>query len=177
MKQILVSGSIFLIDDDDFDMVSQHKWYLGKDGYAETSINGKTTGMQRFILNIKDKNYYADHVNGNKLDNRRCNLRKATSSQNQMNKKPSGVSKYLGVSKHTSYIRYKTKFSWAKGYSSHTSWKSQIKNAETGKYEHLGVFPFTAQGEIDAAKAYDKRAKEVHREFARLNFPLLNMQN
>ena len=90
-----------------------------------------------------------DHVNGDGLDNRRCNLRIATRSQNQMNRKP----------KRGASSRYKGVF-WS---DDHKKWQSAAQlNKE--RY-HLGFY----NGEEEAAKAYNVFAAQHFGEYARLN--------
>lgn len=93
-----------------------------------------------------------DHINGNKRDNRACNLREATMQQNQRNAGPhkDSVSRFRGVSKSKSRKN---------------PWSARISNA-AGDNEYLGIF----QTEEAAARAYDDAAKLHHGEFARLNF-------
>ena len=70
-----------------------------------------------------------------------------------MLKKARGSSKYRGVS-------------W---YKPHDKWRGSI--VVNGKSKHLGYFPGTAEGEVEAAKSYDAAAKKFLGEFAVLNFP------
>lgn len=76
-----------LFDADDFDKVNQHTWCIAKFGkaeYIETVVEKKVILVHRMILNApKDKE--VDHINGNKLDNRKSNLRLATSQINKHN--------------------------------------------------------------------------------------------
>ena len=77
-----------LFDVEDFDFVSKYTWYINT-RYATTrirNIDNKQTGMyaHRLIMSFPD-NFYIDHINGNKLDNRKINLRLVTNSQNQHN--------------------------------------------------------------------------------------------
>lgn len=76
-----------IIDADDIDKVKYIKWRLNGNGYV---INNSSTTMflHRRILNC---NTIVDHINGNRLDNRKCNLRVVTKSQNQMNVDYKGV--------------------------------------------------------------------------------------
>lgn len=92
-----------------------------------------------------------DHTNQDKLDNRWSNLRSATSSENSINRpvKNNTSSKYVGVS-------------WSKVCK---KWHAYI-GKERKKY-NLGFF----ECEIEAAKTYDKAARNLHGEFANLNFP------
>lgn len=78
-----------LVNAEDFDRVSKHRWYLldsnkkGKLFYAISRIEGKTTLLHRFILGGQTW----DHANGNGLDCRRENLRECTRQQNNFNRK------------------------------------------------------------------------------------------
>ena len=89
-----------------------------------------------------------DHINHERWDNRWCNLRAATRAQNSSHRKPQGLSRYLGV-----YMN-PTKAKWSAKISKH------------GIRKHLGNFI----DEEDAARAYDRAAIEMHKEFANLNF-------
>ncbi|MDR9395759.1 MAG: AP2/ERF family transcription factor, partial [Roseovarius sp.] len=90
-----------------------------------------------------------DHINGNRADNRLCNLRWANRTQNNGNSRAGrGASQYRGV---------------VKGQSGR--WAAQI--GKKGKHVFLGEY--TTQEE--AARAYDREAKQYFGAFARLNFP------
>ena len=97
-----------------------------------------------------------DHINGDTLDNRKANLRAATRSQNQMNKRKYGnfSSNFKGVS-------------WNKRTK---KWVAYIKLNR--KKTHLGYF----RDEMKAAQAYDTAARELFKEYARLNFPVAGEQ-
>ena len=76
------------VDDDVYEWASKNKWFVTKLGYAIRSYGGrknrKTIYLHRMIINIPS-GYVTDHINGNRLDNRRENLRVATRSQNRIN--------------------------------------------------------------------------------------------
>lgn len=159
--------SVFL-DDEDYEMLSSYRWYIQKQGrnfYAERRIriikeNKKTTQavkMHRVILglgNFATDPRLVDHKDGNGLNNVKSNLRIATNSQNSKNRKAAGKSKYLGVSL---VIRTRQK----------SYWLASIK--VDGKQKHIKSFPYTPEGEILAAKAYNEAAIKYHGEFANLN--------
>lgn len=84
-----IDGDV-LIDLDDFLLLSNHSWYIKdkyKTGlhYIAAKINGKTVKMHRLLLGITDSKQLVDHKNRNTFDNRRCNLRLATYSENNHN--------------------------------------------------------------------------------------------
>lgn len=91
--------------------------------------------------------WYAEN-SGDTLDNRRCNLRIATHSQNNCNqRKTRGISQYKGV-----YF-----------YKNYGNWRAQIQI--DGKMKFIGYY----SNEIEAARAYNEAAVKKHGEFAKLN--------
>lgn len=139
------------VDDEDHDRLAKHKWYLRKDGYAGRNEHPdgktKTILLHRAVLDAP-AGMQVDHIDGDKLNNRRSNLRLVTPAQNQYNRRPSdGSSRYKGVSWHKR----------------HTRWTAYIKI--DGKQHYLGFF----ENEIDAAVAYDMAALEHFGEYARPN--------
>jgi hypothetical protein len=147
VKEIqLTQGRIAFVDDEDYERLIQWKWRYER--YAICEVNGRVTKMHRLILDAPE-GVEVDHCNNNKLDNRKANLRLATRSLNEANKpKRSGtVSHYKGVTWHSS------------------KWRAKIKR--NGETHYLGHY----DSEIDAAKAYDRAAREAFGEYARLNFP------
>lgn len=90
----------FLIDIEDIDSVKNVKWSLKNDNYYVR--NGNVGYIHRYIMNCPD-NMVVDHINGNKLDNRKSNLRICTVKQNNYNHKIYKTSKtgYPGVGWHT----------------------------------------------------------------------------
>lgn len=79
------AGKFALVDDDDFVKLSRHSWHF-RDGYAITDINKKEVRMHRYILGVIEPDIVVDHINGNRLDNRKCNLREFTPKQNANNR-------------------------------------------------------------------------------------------
>ena len=78
-----------LIDAEDISRVNNEKWNLSKYGYAVSN----NIRLSRLIMNEK-RDVDVDHVNGNKLDDRRKNLRSITHQQNCFNQRAKGVYKY-----------------------------------------------------------------------------------
>ena len=99
MARIKLSrGKYTLIDDSDLEKVNQHTWHCGKNGYASCNRKEFKVLMHRFILDFPKSNI--DHKNGDKLDNRRENLRLCNQSQNTANssKRKTNTSGFKGVS-------------------------------------------------------------------------------
>lgn len=92
-KQEIVGYTI--VDESDYEVLSKQKLHLDGKGYA---ANAKSESIHRMLMNAQ-RGQIVDHINGNKLDNRRANLRIATAKQNGQNrkKKPGTLSKYIGV--------------------------------------------------------------------------------
>lgn len=152
----LTQGLYTLVDSADYNQLVQWKWHATKGGntyYAKRNIgkwpNQITILMHQAIVNTpKDKEI--DHANHNGLDNRRSNLRICSHSQNLCNQMPT-----TGCTSH-----YKGVY-WHKN---ENNWMARI--AFRGQRLYLGSFDI----EIEAAKAYDKKAKELFGEFALTNF-------
>ncbi len=112
--------------------------------------------LHRRILNPPE-GLTVDHINGDKLDNTRHNLRLATHIQNTQNSigRPSRrFSKFKGV-QYRSVCPDKP-------------WKARIFDGQTNSY--IGSYP----SEELAALAYDSASRHYHKEFAKLNFPNVN---
>lgn len=147
----LTKGYSTIVDDDDFEWLNQYSWYADRcdnNYYVSARINGKKTRMHRFILSAPI-GILVDHINTNTLDNRRSNLRLATKSQNDMNrrKQHNKSSIYKGVR-----LIKKNKH-----------WSAQIKL--NGQVQHLGTYT----DEVAAAQAYNNAAINLFGEYARLN--------
>jgi hypothetical protein len=161
----LTKGKVSLVDDIDSDL-SNVNWYYQtsqchKLGYAQRTARRRHVWMHRVILErILSRELLSsetvDHINCNSLDNRRSNLRLADQYQQKANTPKQSSSNGLPT-----YSRYKG-VTW---YRHISKWAARIQchNVE----RHLGVF----SSEFDAAKAYDRAARECFGEFAKLNFP------
>ena len=149
----LTRGKFALVDADDYYRLSKFQWYAKYSGstfYAVRNHSGKSVKMHREIMGGPG-HLLVDHIDRNGLNNRRSNLRFCTSSQNLCNT----------VSIRGSSSRYKG-VCWHKR---EKQWVASIQFKKKSYY--LGDF----DNEIDAAKAYDKKAKVLHGEFACLNLP------
>lgn len=94
MKEIILknTGNKALVDDEDYEHIKSFgSWYENDGGYAlkKTRINGKNVSLRMHVLiNGTPKRLHTDHINGNRLDNRKENLRTVTASINAWNMKP-----------------------------------------------------------------------------------------
>ena len=91
MKEIqLTNGKIALVDDEDYEYINQFTWHSNSDGYAtrcawiEGTRTSKRYYMHRLIMNTP-KGMFTDHINRDRLDNRKSNLRICNASQNRAN--------------------------------------------------------------------------------------------
>jgi len=150
----LTKGHIAIVDDEDYPLLAQWKWSYSQ-GYAvrkvKTETGTKTYAMHSQLLTTACDSI-VDHINGNRLDNRRHNLRPCAHLQNNMNRRPN-LNKlsnpFKGVYKHK---RRKA-----------NPWQAMI--GYQGTRIHLGVFPTATE----AAKAYNAAALHYYGEYAWLN--------
>lgn len=80
------NGFTFIIDHNDLEMVKDFHWW-SNNGYPRAIISGKRVLMHRYILGVVDKRVIVDHINGDRSDNRRLNLRIVSHQQNSLNRK------------------------------------------------------------------------------------------
>lgn len=148
MEILSTNGKPILIDSEDLELVSQYAWTVTKDGYAkkylEKLVDGKrlrkVVYMHRLIMDAKE-NEIIDHINQNKADNRRSNLRVASKSLNALNShKVRSSTGYRGVI----HNRQKGK-----------AFKARITHL--GKQIHLGAYDTPAE----AHSAYLIKQKEL----------------
>ena len=163
MKEIqLTQNKIAFVDDVDYEFINSFKWRVekikrtyGEKYYACRTTPKSNSGVRGFeymhwlIIGKPKKGYETDHIDGNGLNNCRHNLRIVTTAQNSMNSKKSAnkSSIYKGVSFHKRQNK----------------WISYIKINK--RLKTIGYF----NSEIDAARAYNEKAKELFGEFANLN--------
>lgn len=98
-----------LIDKEDLEKVKDYKWCLDSDGYVITIVNKKIIRLHHLIFAYPPPGYEVDHRDINPLNNRKCNLRFATSQQNSMNRKSKGYYWDKRIKKWIVYINIKGK--------------------------------------------------------------------
>lgn len=148
MKEIPLSkGKVAIVDDCDYEYLSRWRWYYSS-GYAKRTVyKGKNVYMHRDLANTPD-GMDTDHINHNKLDNRRENLRACTRTQNQRN-----------ISMIKSNKSGKKGVSW---HSSAKKWEACIKFC--GKKIYLGIYDDVE----DASRAYNEKSVELFGEFSHI---------
>ena len=80
-------GDTYKIDLDDLERCKQHSWVKDPRGYFVSRIDHKSVTLHRFLLGTKGSKVMTDHINGDKSDNRKSNLRQCTQNQNGKNLK------------------------------------------------------------------------------------------
>jgi hypothetical protein len=146
---------VALVNEIDYERVlAVGKWYANPSGatfYARKNFwrGGRCLSirMHTLITGLS----YVDHANGNGLDNRRCNLRLATDTQNAQNRglRSDNSSGFKGVSRDKQ----------------RQAWVAYISDGP--RQRRLGRY----SDREEAARAYDDAAIQLFGEFARLNFP------
>lgn len=141
-----------MVDDEDFDYLNQFYWQVDKTDSVGTHANGERprTLMHRLIMKAP-ADREVDHIDGNRLNNQRSNLRICNSSQNKCNRGPRKDCKsgYKGVSWH----------------GQRQKWTVRIQPPNSKKYLSLGLYTDIKE----AAKAYNKAAKKYHGEYVFIN--------
>ncbi len=154
-KITLTKGLFATVDPDDYEWLNGFRWHATCSRgryYAATVIGGRSISMHRLIMN-PPPDMWVDHKSTDRLDNRRSNLRIVTPTQNRHNSRSCArrgrrrSSQYVGVTRRGD--------------------KWRVKITHEGKEHFLGCF----DDEVEAAKAWDAKAKELRGEFTYLNFP------
>ena len=157
----LTQGWLAIVDDEDYERLSQHKWQASKSRRQWTAASCRWVPeiktprnfiMSREVLHAP-KDVQVDHIHKDDgvIDNRKENLRFATNQQNTQNMRP----------RLTSKRNFKGVFRPGRN----KQWQASIRVGKKNVY--LGLF----KDEIDAACAYDAAARIAHGEFAHTNFP------
>ncbi len=150
----LTRGLHAIVDAEDYEALSRYKWSVQPSRsrttfYAKRCCQGRLVLMHREIMKAP-KGMFVDHINGNGLDNRRCNLRLCTPMQNSCNrsKQRDATNRFIGVQP-----------------CGRDTYQATVMHK--GKTYRAGTYT----DEVEAAKARDRLARELHGPFARLNFP------
>jgi hypothetical protein len=146
----LTRGKVAIVDDEDYDFLMQTSWCCLNKGYAFRKRKKVPELMHRIVMNAKEGEF-VDHINRDKLDNRKSNLRIVTFSENLANKplQKNNTSGYKGVSFHKSTGK----------------WCAYIGSSRGNSSVNLGTFI----NKEDAARAYNKAAIQLYGDCALLN--------
>lgn len=161
---LLTQGKVAIVDAEDYERLKRWRWSYaaipGASGYARRgespypgSCKTRTVLMHRQILNVA-AGQSVDHINGNGLDNRKINLRTCTHQQNCHNRQapPRALVGYIGVTRHRDKFQGRIMI---------------------GRQAICLGSRYTPE---EAARDYDAAAKYLRGPFARLNFPLIEIQ-
>ena len=120
----LSRGEYAVVDPTDHEALNNRRWNLGKAGYAQRAPRGAPAEYMHRAIMKTPPGLYTDHINRNKLDNRRCNLRVVTQSRNisNRNRDPRNKSGVTGVYFHAAAQK----------------WCAEIK--VDGRRHYLGLF-------------------------------------
>ena len=148
MREIQLSrGNVAIVDNEDYEWLNRWKWYYSA-GYIIRPENNTTIYMHRLVMGMLPGLMECDHINGNRADNRKSNLRICNRNQNTWNS-PSHVNS-------TSKCR---------GVHCASNGKWHVKIQKDGKRYWCGQY----STEEEAIKVRNKKALELYGEYARLN--------
>ncbi len=157
----LTRGLYATVDAQDYPELIKYKWHARiRQGtnliYAARNTSYREKGQRRKGMVLMHRQIMktpegmvVDHINGNGINNRRCNMRNCSQFENTHNCRPrkDGKSKFIGVDPHRN------------------RWRARV--CYKGRKQHIGVF----DTQVEAARARDRKAIELFGAFARLNFP------
>ena len=147
----LSQGLTAVVDDEDFNRVSQYKWSAYKSGNNFYALSEKQGKLHRFILDLTSNDPEIDHIDGDGLNNRKSNLRLCTHQQNIANQKvrKGTLSCFKGVTWHKNINK----------------WTAQIM------FNYKNIYLGCHKDEERAAVYYDMAAVYLFGRFAKINFP------
>jgi hypothetical protein len=144
---ILIKGQRAFVDEQDFQLVSKYRWHLSSTGYVRSGIypNDSPTSLHHLIVGNPMPGFVVDHINGNRLDNRRNNLRVVSIANNSRNRNRSKRNKsgVTGV-----YLFRDTNGKRTE------KWRACI--SVKGKYIGLGLYA-TIEEAVDARRKAEKK--------------------
>lgn len=153
MAKLKTSRGWAIVDKEDLPLLEQYRWSFAGNGYVANKSAGPTIYLHRLVVRAP-KGTYVDHINHDKLDNRKANLRFCTQTQNRANSvlnKRGTISGFKGVALFKN-LPVGTK-----------RWRACIK------VNHKVKSPGYYHSAKEAALAYNNAALETFGEFALLN--------
>ncbi len=142
-KIFTAKGEMILVDDKDYEWLNQWKWRCHPKGYATRTV-GKTGILMHRLIMDASKHVQIDHINRNKLDNRRNNLRFCNNSENHFNR--------TITKRSTSGVKG---VYWS---SQKLKWRIQIQHK--GKFHFFGYYDDLVVAKKVAKEKYKKLAGE-----------------
>lgn len=147
VEMFTTKGNPFLIDKNDYERVKNVCWHMDAHGYILGCVNGKEVRLHRFLTKCPETEI-VDHINQNKADNRKCNLRIVNHSQNNMNKpmQKNNTSGFVGVNynkknrKWTSFIAVNSRQIYLGSFENIQDAAEARKKAEA---KYFGAFSFS----------------------------------
>jgi len=155
-KLPLIRGGFTQVSPDDYEKFSPYRRGISARGYVRGWVDGKPVYLHRLIAGTP-KGKDTDHRDGDKLNNRRSNLRVCTRSQNNANRQKPSRGKY-------------TKYAGVYWSAQNKAWMVRLGSREDQEY--IGYF----RTPVEAAKAYDFSASRRYGEFAKTNFSKIDPQ-
>lgn len=158
MATLMICGNEVLVDEDTYMQIKDYTLYITENNYVYYwKTSEQMVYLHRFVAGVSEKRKVVDHIDGNRFNNRKENLRICSQAENLCNRTKfatrNGVccnSQFKGVTA----VKRKGEI---------IAWKAQIsKNSEM---YYIGTY----KSEIEAALSYNKVALELHGEFAKLN--------
>jgi hypothetical protein len=152
MQTIQTNNGLVLLDDDDFPKIKGLQLYVTSYGYVKCIVHTKDRFLHRLILGLKpSEKVYVDHIDRNKLNNQKSNLRVCSYQQNFFNTakrdRPQATSRYKGVH-------------WSK---QRNYWIARIT------FKGKTVMVYSSDIEEECAYAYNVAATFLYKEFAYKN--------
>lgn len=154
IKVYIKNNEFFVIDIEDESVIKESYWYKDCNGYIVTdNYKGKRARLNRVLLNVIDSTIVVDHWDGNKLNNRKYNLRPCSQGNNVLNSKPVNESGVNGVRQNE-----------------HGKWTFNI--VYKGKYIRIGTF----NTKEEAVEARINKEKELFGDYSFFNRPDSNLE-
>lgn len=94
------AGKYIKVSPEDYAWLARYSWHLNKNGYAVTKINGKHKLMHRMVAQVVNPYIFVDHIDKDRLNNTRRNLREFTPKENANNMKSNVKIEAFGESKN-----------------------------------------------------------------------------
>ena len=140
-------GKSIIIDDADYEKVSQVKWSIDSTGYPQGRYCGKTIRLHNLLLGKSNRKNQIDHINRDRLDNRRSNLRIVSQMENLNNAKTNVLL--------TAFNETKTLIAWSRDKRCSVSYVTIVYRIKSGLSIEEAISKPTNVVDIDDKVIYD----------------------